>query len=43
MSRPIRSLLALVVVSFALVASACADSTAPRTATCDVNNPNICH
>ena len=28
MSRPIRSLLALVVVSFALVASACADSTA---------------
>ena len=43
MSRPIRSLAALLIVSFALVASACADSTAPHPLTCDVNNPNVCH
>ena len=45
MLRPIRSLMALLVVSFALVASACADTTGPRPGgtPCDVSNPNICH
>ncbi len=43
MLRPIRTLAALLIVSFALVASACADSTAPHPLTCDVNNPNVCH
>ncbi len=43
MLRPTRALLALLLVSFALVASACADSTAPQPLTCDVNNPNVCH
>jgi len=26
-----------------LVASACADASAPQAVTCDVNNPNVCH
>jgi len=43
MLRPTRALLALLLVSFALVASACADSTAPQPLTCDVSNPNVCH
>jgi len=45
MSRPIRSLAALLIVSFPLVASACADTTGPRPGgtPCDVNNPNTCH
>jgi len=46
MSRPIRALFALLVVSFALAATACADATAPRpasVASCDVSNPNTCH
>jgi hypothetical protein len=43
MARRIRSALSLLLVSFALSAAACADATAPRTATCDVNNPNVCH
>jgi len=42
MSRKIRTLLALLVVSFALVASACADATGPRAGTCDWNNGNVC-
>jgi hypothetical protein len=44
MSRHIRTLLTLLVVSYALVASACADATGlqPATVTCDWNNPNIC-
>jgi hypothetical protein len=44
MSRNIRSLLTLLVVSCALVASACADVASPRQTTvpCDVSNPNIC-
>ncbi len=44
MSRPIRALLALAAVSFVLVASACADATAPRpnASTCDYNNGNTC-
>ena len=42
MSRSIRTLLALLVVSFALAASACADATGPQHG-CDVSNPNVCH
>jgi hypothetical protein len=43
MSRRIRFALALVLVSFALTASACADATAPTHNACDTNNPNVCH
>jgi len=45
MLRPTRTLLALLLVAFALVASACADTTGPRPGgtTCDVSNPNTCH
>jgi hypothetical protein len=43
MSRSIRALVALLVVSFALAASACADATAPRAGTCDYSGANICH
>ena len=43
MSRHIRTLLAVFAVSFALIASACADATGPRSATpCDWNNGNVC-
>jgi hypothetical protein len=43
MSRHIRTLLTLLVVSYALVASACVDATGPRPVTvCDWNNPNTC-
>jgi hypothetical protein len=44
MSRHIRTLLTLLVVSYALAASACADATGPRQGSvpCDVNNPNVC-
>jgi len=42
MSRRIRFALALVLVSFALTASACADSSGPS-GVCDQNNPNTCH
>jgi hypothetical protein len=42
MSRSIRTLVALFVVSFALAASACADATGPTHA-CDWNNGNVCH
>jgi hypothetical protein len=46
MSRPIRALLALGLVSFALAATACADATGPRPTAdtvCDVTNSNTCH
>ncbi len=43
MTRRIRFALSLVLVSFALAASACASPTAPRTQTCDTNNPVTCH
>jgi hypothetical protein len=46
MSRRIRALAALLLVSFALSAAACADATAPTATadvTCDINNPYICH
>jgi hypothetical protein len=42
MSRSIRTLVAVLVVSLALGASACADSTAPHPA-CDVSSGNVCH
>jgi len=45
MSRQIRALAALLLVSFALSAAACADATAPTPSAdlvCDQNNPNIC-
>jgi hypothetical protein len=44
MSRRIRALLALLVVSFALSATACADATGPRPGTtpCDHNSSNTC-
>jgi hypothetical protein len=44
MTRPIRALLVLLAVSFALVATACADVTGPRpnAGLCDVSNNNIC-
>jgi len=45
MSRQIRALAALLLVSFALSAAACADATAPTPSAdlvCDHSNPNIC-
>jgi hypothetical protein len=45
MSRRIHALAALLLVSFALSAAACADATAPTPSAnvvCDINNPNIC-
>ena len=43
MSRSIRPLLALALVSFALAATACTDAAGPRTSTvCDVTNANTC-
>jgi hypothetical protein len=41
MSRSLRTLVALLVVSFALAASACADATGPTHA-CDWTNSNTC-
>ena len=44
MSRRIRSVLSLVLVSFALTAVACADASGPSSeTTCDHNNPVTCH
>jgi len=45
MSRRIRLLFAVALVSFALSAAACADSTGPRpeTVPCDTSSPNTCH
>ena len=45
MSRRIRSLLPLLLVTFALTAAACADSTGPRpgSSPCDYQNNNTCH
>ena len=45
MARRIRFALSLLLVSFAMVAAACADATAPTATaevTCDHNNPNTC-
>jgi hypothetical protein len=43
MSRSIRTLVALLLVSFALSVSACADATGPTHAACDWTNGNVCH
>ena len=44
MLRPIRALVALLLVSFALSAVACADATGPRpSGACDYTNANVCH
>ncbi len=45
MFRRIRSLLPLLLVTFALTAAACADTTAPRPGStpCDHVNNNTCH
>jgi len=43
MTRRIRFALSLVLVSFALTASACASATGPSTETCDQSNPVTCH
>ncbi|HXF94878.1 MAG TPA: hypothetical protein VNI61_02130 [Gemmatimonadales bacterium] len=42
MTRRIRFLLALVALTFAFSAAACADATAPSTETCDTNSPWTC-
>lgn len=43
MSRRIRLLVALFLVSFALTAGACADASGPTSNTCpDNSNPNTC-
>jgi hypothetical protein len=42
MSRKIRSVLALFLVSLALTAAACADASGPSETTCDTNNPVTC-
>jgi len=44
MTRRIRALLPLLLLTFALTAAACADSTAPRpdTVPCDTQNNNTC-
>lgn len=39
MTRRIRALLSLLVLTFAFSAAACADSTAPQQGTCDHNGP----
>jgi len=43
MSRPIRALLALALISFALAATACTDAAGPRSSpVCDITNGNTC-
>ncbi len=44
MSRQLRALLSLIVVSIALSAAACSsnNATGPRTPSCDVNGSNTC-
>ncbi|HEX9486054.1 MAG TPA: hypothetical protein VF976_03235 [Gemmatimonadales bacterium] len=41
MSRSLRTLIAVLVVSFALAATACADATGPAHG-CDYSNTNTC-
>jgi hypothetical protein len=44
MTRRIRAILALLALTFAFSAAACADATAPRAAErCDQSNPWTCH
>lgn len=43
MTRRIRCALALLLMSFALTAAACADASGPTVeAACDLSNPNTC-
>ncbi len=42
MSRTLRTLLALLIVSLALGVSACADATGPQHG-CDYSSSNTCH
>jgi hypothetical protein len=43
MTRRIRYALALLLVTFALTAAACADASGPNhEAACDLSNPNTC-
>ena len=42
MSRKVRSVVALLLVSFALTAAACADGSGPNDTTCDTSNPATC-
>jgi hypothetical protein len=44
MSRQLRALLSLMLVSIALSAAACAgaNATGPRTTACDINGSNTC-
>ena len=43
MSRSIRALLALALVSFTLAATACTDAAGPRSSpVCDITNGNTC-
>lgn len=42
MSRRIRILVALFLVSFALAATACADASGPTSNACDTSNPATC-
>lgn len=43
MTRRIRYALALLLVTFALTAAACADASGPnQEAACDLGNPNTC-
>jgi hypothetical protein len=43
MSRSLRALVAIVVVSFAVSAAACANTAGPRAMQCDTNSANVCH
>jgi hypothetical protein len=43
MSRKLRALLSIVVLSFAFSAAACADSFGPHAGQCDTNGGNVCH
>jgi len=43
MFRKARALLAIVVLSFAFSAAACADGFGPHGTVCDTNGSNTCH
>jgi len=43
MSRNLRALFAIVVLSFAFSATACSNSFGPHAGQCDTNGGNVCH
>jgi len=43
MSRSLRALFALVAISFALSAAACANVAGPHGTQCDTSSANVCH